>query len=176
MISQRKLLTVFTYDPATGQLLWKERHVREFSDKRAWATWNARFAGKVAGCQKASGYRHISIDGKFYQAHRLVWLLMRGESPDGHIDHVTGDKSDNRIENLRVVSDAVNARNRPRQRNNSSGHNGVSPRGAGRWYAYIRINRKMRSLGIYADKASAVAARMAAERELGFHPNHGRAE
>lgn len=57
------------------------------------------------------GYRYISFRGRHYYAHRLAWLIVKGEWPKNHIDHINGVKDDNRIANLRDVSSAENHRN-----------------------------------------------------------------
>jgi hypothetical protein len=176
IITQARLRELFEYDPAVGELVWRERPVSDFAGPKHHKRWNTCFAGKVAGCLKFTGYRHISLGGKFYQAHRLIWLLVHGEWPEDHVDHIDGDKPNNRIGNLRAVPESVNSKNLPRQRNNTSGQCGVSfNKATGKWYAYIRAGGKMRSLGFFVEKDGAIAARKSAERGLGFHENHGRA-
>lgn len=101
MINQKRLKEVLDYDPATGVFTWR-------------VELNAR--GKVgdpAGCN-SWGYRVIRIDGRLYGAHRLVWLYVHGRWPDAMIDHVNGDRSDNRIENLREANSVQNAHNAKR--------------------------------------------------------------
>lgn len=66
-------------------------------------------------------------DGKIYLAHKVVWILHGRKLEDGqYLDHVDGDRSNNRVENLRAVSHAVNCRNRPKRPDNKSGKTGVS--------------------------------------------------
>lgn len=85
-------------------------------------------AGEVAGSQAAShGYWLVTANGKRYLAHRVVWSILNGEIPDGyHIDHVDGDKTNNRGQNLRAVPRSVNMRNCKRSRSNTSGVTGVN--------------------------------------------------
>lgn len=82
--------------------------------------------GSIVGWIQPNGYRRISIKAKSYQAHRLVWLYHHGHMPKGDIDHINGDKSDNRIENLRDVTHSANTQNcRKARKNNKSGLLGV---------------------------------------------------
>lgn len=88
-------------------------------------------AGNVAGCTvtKKDGRRvcHVMFSRKLYFAHRIIWELHNGAIPDGmEIDHINGDSTDNRIENLRLATREVNTRNRKKFRNNTSGSAGVS--------------------------------------------------
>jgi len=96
--------------------------------------------------------------------------------PENNIDHVDGDEGNNRIVNLRDVTQGQNLRNTARPSDNQSGCTGVSwIADERRWRAYIRENKRQRFLGQFANIADAIAARKAAEAELGYHPNHGRA-
>lgn len=128
--------------------------------------------GQEAGALSGRGYRNIRIEGKYYLAHRLIWKLLYGEDPE-EIDHINGNRSDNRITNLRSVCHYENMRNRKRGSDNTSGVMGVS------WH---KVNSKWRArigeelLGDFDKFEDAVAARKQAEKELGYHPNHGRGE
>jgi hypothetical protein len=121
------------------------------------------------------GYRQISIYKKLHMAHRLAWLYVYGEWPHGEIDHINHEKLDNRIANLRIVDRTVNSQNLPFKRSNSSGATGVmwDPR-SGKWRARITHNKRARELGRFDTKDQAIAVRQAAERDLGFHHNHGK--
>src|SRR5690606_11618117 len=120
------------------------------------------------------GYREVGIDGRLYKAHRVIWLYIAGEWPD-EIDHINGDRSDNRFANLRAVSRAENMRNKRSYKNNRSGQNGVSWHNQDRrWIAYITINGKFKRLGGFINKDDAIAARLKAEAEYGlFQKRHG---
>ncbi len=121
------------------------------------------------------GYLVGKALGRMVRAHRVVWALATGAWPDGDIDHIDGDVTNNRIENLRVVDSAANNKNQKLPRNNTSGVIGVSWRAAaGKWEAQIKVNRKRHHLGCFSTLAAAAAARRAAEERFGFHPNHGR--
>ena len=113
----RKLLT---YDPETGIFVWNPRGPSDFIGSAghgaAWkaANWNAQRAGKRAFSLRADGYLAAHFLGAMYRAHRIAWAMHYGEEPSGKIDHINGDRTDNRIVNLRVVSDTGNARNMAR--------------------------------------------------------------
>lgn len=162
-----RVKNLLSYDEDTGCLTWIERPNSP--------AWNAKHAGKRAGCLDVSeGYVRVAIDRRLYLAHRLAWLIFTGEEPD-KIDHINGDRSDNRIVNLRNVSTADNNRNVKMRKDNTSGVTGVSPcRQSGQWRASIKIDGRNKCLGRYDDLAAAVAARRQAEILCGFHPNHGR--
>jgi hypothetical protein len=67
--------------------------------------------GSIAGTNHSSGYLIICVDGEAYKAHRLAWLYVHGEWPEADIDHINGDRGDNRIENLRSVTRSINQQN-----------------------------------------------------------------
>ncbi len=111
----------------------------------------------------SEGYVRIRLCGKTFGAHRLAWLWVHGELPDGEIDHRNGIKSDNRIENLRDVSHEINTANLVApQSNNTSGHLGVT-RHKGRWRAQISVNGKMRYVGLFATAEAAHQAYLSAK-------------
>lgn len=82
-------------------------------------------AGQEAGSlDEQDGYWKIHGLGYSYKGHRIVWFLHNGKIPEGfHVDHLNGNRSDNRIENLRVVPRVLNSRNRTLGKNNKTGHN-----------------------------------------------------
>jgi hypothetical protein len=166
----RKLLD---YDPQTGVLSWRHRPEEMFISPAKAAWWNRTFAGKPAMCcLHPVGYWHGTIEQKAYYAHRIIWKLVYGADP-AVIDHINGDKTDNRLANLRSVGRAENNRNRSLSRGNSSGVSGVRFE-ANRWVA--RIGKTGGYLGRFETKDEAIAARKAAEAENNFHPNHGRTQ
>lgn len=155
------------YDPDTGA--FTHRYAPWMCDTR-----NTRFAGKPAFTRTRDGYRTAVINGRGVQAHRAAWAWVHGEWPDGEIDHINHDRSDNRIANLRVVTRTQNTRNISKAKNNTSGVTGVywGKRNA-RWTAGIRVDRQLKYLGSFLKIEDAVAARKSAEMEYGFHTNHG---
>jgi len=121
--------TRFDCDYDVGILRWRDRPREQFADQRAYNTWNARYAGEIAGTINLFGYVQIAITtdaGKhFYKAHVLIWAHRHGEWRPGEVDHINGDRADNRICNLRVCTGSENGYNRALSRNNTSGHTGV---------------------------------------------------
>ncbi len=130
---------------------------------------NRVFIGKKAG-YKDIGYTRIGIDGKNYWAHRLEWLYVYGKIPDAVIDHINGDRGDNRIENLRDVSIANNISNQkmPNTRG-TSGLIGVHLRkDTGKYSAYIQFNRKRSCLGSFNTAEEASRAYIEARNGIGI--------
>ncbi len=163
-----RLREALEYNPTTGLLTFKSR-----ADARP--CWNARHVGKAAiNTASVDGYRRGYLFGKMMLAHRVAFALHYGRTDLKFIDHINGDRSDNRAENLREVTRAENARNKARPSNSTTGHIGVSKTYDGRFRAHITVGNKVRHLGRFPTIEQAVAVRASAERELGFHQNHGR--
>lgn len=176
--SQDELITALEYDPKTGALLYKAMPRESFDSDRIWKAWNARHAGKPAFSSISNGYKYGSVYNHRYLAHRIIYKMVHGEDPGEEIDHINGDRLDNRIENLRLVSCRENSMNRAIQANNTTGAVGVyrNHRSKSRpWYCYINNDGKRVDLGSHRTFDDAVAVRKRAERELGYHENHGRA-
>jgi hypothetical protein len=125
------------YCPITGDLIWQK-------DK----TYNAK-AGQVAGAIcPTTGYRRIRFgEGRKLQGHRVAWLMHYGVDPyPFEIDHIDGNRHNNKIGNLRLATKQQNQFNRKFNRNNSSGYRGVYPAGK-KWMAAIRLNGHLHHLG-----------------------------
>ena len=139
--------------------------------------WNTRWAGKPAFTTIGpSGYFFGQINGEHYQAHRVIWKWWHGAEPVW-IDHIDGNKLNNRIANIRSVTREVNAQNLPRPRTNSSGEMNVHKcPTTGRWRVQFAANHEVHRVGRFDTIEEAVAARNAAMAKHGFHPNHGRKE
>jgi len=167
--------TLLTYEPTTGKLYWSKRPRDFFKSDGEMIRWNNRYAGREAFRVNANGYRSGMILRKCHRAHQVAWLLFYGCWPNGDIDHINGRRDDNRIENLRVVSRKENCRNRKRSAKNRTGVNGVSEHLPGRWRAYIGTDTGNIYLGVFHSFEAAVAARKEAEKQHGYHQNHGRA-
>lgn len=173
------LRQLLRYDPDSGMFHWRAREPELFEETQVSRRlkafrWNSRNAFREALTANKHGYKGGTIFGMQVLAHRVAWKWMTGE--DAHeIDHINGDKSDNRFANLRVVTRQENSRNKPMMRRNISGHMGVSyVQKSDRWRADINVGDKQVYLGQFKTKAEAVAARRAADKVIGFHPNHGR--
>ena len=136
--------------------------------------------GKVAGHCPSYGYRQVRYQGRCLLAHRLAYVLFTGKDLDGELDHINGDRDDNRKCNLRIASNSMQQRNCCIRKDNKSGVTGVrvmsTKSGKVRYRASIRLGLSNISLGTYGTLSEAAQARKAAEVEYGFHPNHGRAD
>jgi hypothetical protein len=154
------------------------RDLFEYREDNLW--WRERPANRVdmskpAGSVKARGHREIMFKGKLYKAHRLIFLYVYGRLPDNDIDHINGKPLDNRIENLRDVTQQENNKNKRKQSNNTSGHVGVYwHKRTEKWVARIWVDGVQKNLGRFNVLEDAVAARQAASIKHGFHDNHGR--
>jgi len=145
----------FCYNPETGNI-------------------SCRRTGRVcAQTLRPDGYLSGSTKGFSFLSHRAAWAIHFEKWPQGEIDHINGDKSDNRLQNLRVVSSQQNKCNRKIGKHNTSGVMGVIWH-RGKWNARIKVRGKLLSLGYYDKIEDAAAARKRAEAQHGFHPNHGR--
>lgn len=150
------LRTAFLYDPETG--LFTHRKKRSIKE------------GTKAGCVNGVGYVVINVKKRLYAAHRLAWLYSYGEWPTFCIDHINGDRSDNRLRNLRDIPKAMNHQNLKTARaDNKTGLLGASlSKRRGHYIAQIVINKKSIHLGSYDSKEAAHLAYLSAKREL--HP------
>lgn len=178
---QSVLLQLLRYEPETGKLFWRERGVEWFTPSNARSAehirslWNVRYANKEAFTSiNGNGYLSGNILGSGAVAHRIIWKMLTGINPV-QVDHVDGDRLNNRGSNLRNVSAAENTQNQKRRSDNTTGITGIYK------YAYERKHMKWvariggRHVGIFNCIGQAIAARRAAEIKHGFHPNHGRA-
>lgn len=153
-LTAERLRELVHYDPDTGIFI---RKIDRGGHK----------AGEVMGTPSHRGYLKICVDKIHYYAHRLAWLYVYGETPKV-IDHINGNTGDNRIANLRNVSQAENLQNITRpSRNNTSGYLGVS-RKRKRWAAAVSVNNKPVRIGYFETKEAAYAAYVEAKRRL--HP------
>jgi HNH endonuclease len=154
------LFQVLGYDARNGKLFWKIK---------THSYGGMIFPGDEAGSVK-DGYIQVKVDGVPYRAHRLVWYMMAGDwlPPKQDIDHINGDRSDNRWRNLRLATRSENNHNHGDKlpHHNKSGYRGVSWRSdTGKWHARIQIDGHVNRLGDYETKPQAIAAREKAERQ-----------
>jgi hypothetical protein len=170
-----KLHELLDLDHETGALTWKWRPAEMFSSYARFKSWNDRWAGAPALLSLTpDGYLRGRIFNHGYLAHRVVFAMCHGYWP-AFIDHINGVRSDNRPSNLREVTKAENAKNKRRPGGKRlSECFGLDRLPSGRWRARIVLDRKTVHLGCFRDKDLAIAARSKAERDFGFHPNHGR--
>lgn len=154
-LTQEGLKELLRRDEETGKFYWKV-------DSRGNGLGHK--VGDVAGTIH-NGYVVIHIGGIDYGAHCLTWLYVYGVCPKEKVDHIDGDPSNNRTDNLREATHAENGRNRKLNSSNTSGHRGVHFR-YGRWGAAIRFNRKLINLGYFDKKEEAVLAYETKSEEL----------
>ena len=160
-ITQAKLKEYLNYNPITGNLAWRKRPSKNIH------------LHTRAGTLDKNGYRYISLLGKRYPEHRLIWCLVHGQFPDGDIDHINQIRDDNRLENLRVVSKAENARNRTRKNSRLDEVGIWWCRTRKRYVAEITKNGKKVYQKSFTDIDEAIKQRKLKSIELGFHDNHG---
>ena len=156
-----ELINSLLYDPDTGKIFWRTRI-------SATNGWNKLYAGKETfKIKHAKGYLTGKIMGNRYLTHRVAWFLHYGQWPQGEIDHINGNKSDNRIKNLRDVTTSQNQMNRGKPVNNKSGFKGVFWHKSGKkWCASIGINGRNIYLGLFESKSEANDAYMYASKKL----------
>lgn len=167
------------YNQDAGVLVWKFRDRVEFKTDKHWKIWNTRYAGTEAGWvysdSHGNKYLCVTVDGRKYRAHRVIWLMTTGAWPVNHIDHIDGDGMNNAISNLRDVTASQNHRNQKIDSRSKTGIPGVRFCSDTQKYETRIHNRgKSQRLGRFTDFFEACCARKAAELALEFHPNHGR--
>lgn len=122
--------------------------------------------GKSFGSENGNGYLRASINDRLHYAHRLIFVLFHGFVPD-YVDHIDGNPTNNRIENLRSVTHAQNMQNQKLRRDNKSGQKGVCWNIRDKtWTVQIFKDSKQHCLGTFTDKDAAVAAYKAASKTL----------
>ena len=155
-LTQDLIRELLHYDPETGEFRWR----RASTGGR-----RGRSAGARAGYRLRTGYWFVGLNRRRYLAHRLAWLYMTGEWPPEEIDHVNGDRADNRWANLRLASKSQNMANAPAKKSNKLGMRGVFKTRNGRYQAQITVNRQVKHLGTFNTPEEARAAYLKASRQ-----------
>jgi hypothetical protein len=145
------LLDRLHYDPASGIFTWKPHCSMP-------PKWNGRFAGRQAGCL-TKGRKVIRVGYQKHFASRLAWFYVHSKWPNGEVDHINCDSSDDRIANLRLATRGENCANTRKPKHNSSGLKGVTwDRARGKWMAFSAIGGGFKNLGRYDTKSEASKA------------------
>lgn len=159
-LTAERLRELLSYDPDTGLFRW--RSFRAPGHK----------AGSVAGGYCAYGYIRIGVGQERHKAHRLAFLYMTGTYPPDDVDHINGVRDDNRWQNLRQVTRAMNCQNqRSARSNNKSGKFlGVARIGTtNKFRARIKVSGgPHQHIGVFDTAEAAHAAYVEAKRRL--HP------
>jgi hypothetical protein len=146
MLTAEEARRVWKYNAETGEFFWRISPSKKVK------------AGDVAGSRQGEGYWRVKAQGKAYLAHRVAWLIVFGRWPVDEIDHVNGNRADNRLVNLREATSAQNKYNKEL---------GVGARlDGGKWQASIRVSGRWRGLGRYRSKEDATNAYRKAAKEL----------
>lgn len=150
MLTQETLKQYVNYDPATGIFI-------------SLVNRGPCTIGSQLGSVCLHGYITFMIYRKSYKAHRLAWLYVHGEWPSKLMDHINGNKTDNRIENLRLVSSRQNNQNRKSHRlGRLQGCHKIK----NLWQARILINGVRKNLGCYKTEQQAHEAYLHALSKL----------
>ena len=161
--SPELLRQLLRYEPETGRLYWKKK------------TSNRVKIGDEVSTVNAYGYVVVGILSCRVPAHRVAWAIYHGKWPNGEIDHINGNRSDNRISNIRDVQPTQNKQNMQMYKNNKSGCTGIFYNKINKnWRARITVDKKVIEIGSFTNLNDAIAARKEAEAKYGFHSNHGR--
>lgn len=141
------------YDPLTGHFTWKKR-----SSSRA-------SAGSIAGRMQSLGYRQIKLRGKTFYAHRLAWLFVTGAMPAHEIDHINGNRDDNRFANLRDIPRRLNVQNQHRTRKDSGLMGTWMDKRCGRWKSAVSTLGVVKRLSSFDTEAQANSAYLEEKRK-----------
>lgn len=155
-INKEVINNLLDYNPLTGVFRWIKRN------------------GNIAGYITSHGYICITINRSQYYAHRLAWIYCYGDCKGFEIDHINGNRRDNRIENLRLVTKELNQRNRAKNKNNKSGFTGVFwCKGIEKFRVRIKVNGKENHIGYFDCIDKALEERDKFYEKNDFHVNHG---
>jgi hypothetical protein len=160
MITQDELKSVLNYDLNTGLFVW----VKPTGDRVK--------SGQIAGSLRPDGYVFTQINKRRFMNHRLAWLYVNGVWPSDEIDHIDGDRSNNRISNLRPATSKQNKENTSIRSTNTSGHKGVHwDKSRQKWMAFVVHNRKFHNVGRFENVNDAITATKQARDALFTHHN-----
>lgn len=143
---------MLAYNAETGILVWRVDVAQRVK------------AGMAAGSVHPQGYAMVQVQKKIYAAHRLIWKMIYGYEPTV-VDHINGDKADNRLSNLRNVTHGLNLQMHRKTRSDSTtGFLGVTYRAdCNKYQAKLRRNGITQHLGTFTTPEAAHAAYCAAK-------------
>lgn len=148
---------LFTYDD--GKLLWKAKKGK-------------MIAGSEAGTMNDQGYMIVMLDGQRYRTHKIIFLMHHGYMPK-YVDHIDGNRSNNKIKNLRECTQSENMYNASIRSDNRSGEKGVSwHKGANKWRVRLYIGGQETQIGLFDDFE--LAQLVSAEARDKFHKEFAR--
>lgn len=157
MLTQDYVKSIFNYNEITGVLKWRVNRHRVFK-------------GKTCNSLDRDGYKRVTVDGKGYRVHRIIWLYVYGYMPENQIDHKDQVKTNNKIENLREVSFSCSSQNRDNFKSNTSGVKGISWNNNNKkWKVTIMNDCKNIHGGYFSFFDEAVAMRLAMEQCLNYN-------
>jgi hypothetical protein len=158
-MNQEYLKSILHYDPITGDFTWIENFCKKAK------------VGKKAGTIENSGYLVIGINNKKYKAHRLAFLYMLGEFPNGVVDHKDGIKINNTWGNLRACNEMLNGQNQyVAHKNNPTGLLGVTAVN-GKFRSKITVNKKQITIGYFSTAKEAHEKYLAEKRQSHSYGN-----
>jgi len=161
------LKSLLDYDEASGVLHWKTKP----ATSRGNIGFNNKCGGKVAGTIGRSGYLVVGISKKYYLAHRIIWKWVTGADPVDQVDHIDGNKLNNRWSNFRETSNGPNIQNSKIRKDNTSGIKGVHwDAQHKKWRAVIYADGQGIRLGRYSsiDEAASVISKARLEMHGSF--------
>jgi hypothetical protein len=162
MITQAELKKLLDYNSETGVFTWKVSPARQV------------FSGDIAGTKRKDGYIQIKVKNKLILSHRLAWIYMYGYLPK-YIDHINGQRDDNRIINIRKVSNQQNSLNSKISKNNTSGIKGVYwDKSRNKWTVRLSIDGKCKFFKRFDDiDLAKLVIEEVRNKYHGKYANHG---
>jgi uncharacterized protein YdaL len=153
MLTQKVVQEYFDYKD--GILYWKVKAARRVT-----------VDSPAGSFDPSNGYHKVHILKKFHKTHRVIFLYHHGYLPD-FVDHIDGDKLNNKIENLRAATKSQNCMNQKISTRNTSGTKGVMwHKRDKKWWVALRVNSILHNFGYYDDKELAELVAIEATNKL----------
>ena len=170
---------MYCYDPNTGKLSWNtqrpDSHFKRSTERTKYFKY---LSGQdVKQTINFYGYLVVGVGKRIYPTHRLAFIIMLGRFPDGVVDHIDGNPLNNKWDNLREVSQALNSRNSRKDHRNKSGYAGVYwVKRDKHWKSQVFVDGKSKHLGAFSSPEEANLARLNylnTRSDLGYTERHG---